>query len=128
MPTYLAQKWKETLIVVLATCLAYSISRVTSDVVSFRDKLNRLPEPSDIATKNLLDEKVHTVNDKVDSNNKDTKESLKRIEGKLDSLMLSLAVRSRESHPKELSGIPLTKRVPGAPIASASASRGTFIR
>lgn len=125
MAGYLAQRWKELLIGVLATCLAYSVSRVFSDAVAFRDKIAQLPSPAEIATKNEINEKINVLNTKVDSNNSDTKESLKRIESKIDSLMLVMATHQRESRPKETALPATTRAIPAEPIASAANTSAT---
>lgn len=106
---------------VLATCLAYSISRVVSDTIAFRDKLAQLPDPAMLVTKNLIDDKVVTINQKIDDNNKDTKESLRRIEGKIDSLTFSLATQARrEERPKQTGIFPPRVFTPDTSVASES--------
>ena len=105
MLNHLTLRWKEILIGVLATCLAYSVSRVASDALAFRDKLASLPDPTIIVTKNMIDERTASLSQRIDDNNRDTKEGLKRIEGKLDSLTLALAVR-REEMKKQTSIFP----------------------
>ena len=69
--------------------------------MSARDRFQRMPDPSNIATINMLNERFSVLDEKVNSNNKDTKESLKRIENKLDSLVLSLASRQRSYIPNK---------------------------
>ena len=96
MLNHLTLRWKEILIGVLGACLAYSISRVVSDAIAFRDKLASFPDPAVIVTKNLIDERIAVLSQRIDDNNRDTKDGLRRIEGKLDSLTLALAVRREE--------------------------------
>lgn len=90
--------------------------------MSARDKLTQLPDPSVIATTTLVEDKVRNLNVKIDNNNQDTKESLKRIEGKIDSLMLTLATR-REMHLKDSTTVVPVRPILGDSIASVTPRR-----
>ena len=122
MLNHLTLRWKEILIGVLGACLAYSISRVVSDAIAFRDKLASFPDPAVIVTKNLIDERVTELNQRIDDNNRDTKDALRRIEGKLDSLTLALAVR-REELKKQTAESPKTVFTPYYPTPTESRLR-----
>lgn len=110
------------LIGVLGTCLAYSVSRAASDAVAFRDKLTQLPDPSVLVTKNLIDERVGAINQRIDDSNRDTKESLRRIEGKIDSLTFSLAI-GRDDLKKQTSVFPPMVVPPVSPDSTLTKSR-----
>ena len=91
----LTARWKELTIGVMSLCLAWSLSWVSSDMVALRDKLKSIPDPAQIATVKSVDQRFAEEDKKVDTSTQDTKESLKRIETKVDALVMAMATARR---------------------------------
>ena len=91
----LTGRWKDALIGAAALLLTAVVSWVMVDTVALRDKLRSLPEASQIVTSQQVDQRFQAEDKKLDDNIVQTHESLGRIEGKIDTLVMSLATRRR---------------------------------
>ena len=111
----LALKWRDTLIGAMAFLLVACMSWIGSDLVSSRDKLKSIPDPAQIATYSVMEQRFKDQDRKIDTNIATTQDSLRRIEGKVDTLLMSMATRRRTTPIEQESGstgVPMTRVVP----------------
>jgi hypothetical protein len=87
--------WKERVIWMLSTLVVAGFTWLANDFLSTRDKIQRLPEPSQIAWRSDVQQDFKLLNDRIDGNDTRTQARLDRIETKLDNLVLALATHDR---------------------------------
>ena len=97
----LTHRWKEAAIGILAVLLATSMNMVIHDLSSARDKLKSIPDPSQIVTSQVVNQRFDAEDKKIENNAKEEASRLDRIDNsisredtKLDSLLLMLANHS----------------------------------
>jgi len=119
----LTLKWRDALIGALALILVSIFSFIGGDLTSARDKLRSIPDPAQIVTNKMVDQRFSEQDRKIDDNSRITHESLVRIEGKIDTLVMSMATRRRTSVEADQPsvGVPMTNRnpmiiIPDAPV------------
>ena len=95
----LTLKWREALIGAMAFLLVACMSWIGSDFMSARDKLRSIPDPAQIVTSKAVEQRFQEEDRKIDSNISTTQDSLRRIEGKVDTLLMSMATRRRAPAP-----------------------------
>src|ERR1039458_4334075 len=93
----ISNRWKEALIGALALVLASVMMFVGNNLNSMRDKVNSLPEASQIATVSSVNQRFVEQEKKIDANEFQTQQSLGRIEGKIDTLIMAMATRPRRA-------------------------------
>ena len=105
----LTLKWRDTLIGAMALLLVACMSWIGSDLMSARDKLKSIPDPAQIVTNKAVEQRFQEEDRKIDNNAAVLQDGLKRIESKVDTLLLSLATRRRAPEPDSPASAPITR-------------------
>ena len=112
----LTLKWRDTLIGAMALLLVACMSWIGSDLMSARDKLKSIPDPAQIVTNKSVEQRFQEEDRKIDNNAAVVQDGMKRIESKVDTLLLSMATRRRTSAAEPESpagaGVPMTRLKP----------------
>lgn len=120
----LTLKWRDTLIGAMALLLVACMSWIGSDLMSSRDKLKSIPDPAQIVTNKSVEQRFQEEDRKIDNNAAVVQDGMKRIESKVDTLLLSMATRRRASAPEPDSpacvGVPMTRLKPADNTVLAS--------
>jgi len=90
------RNWKDVAIGVSILLIAWTIGWTASDYVTIHSKVVNLPDISDIVTSKSIDERFKSTNDKIDRNFDVNTKRLDQIEGKIDKLLLSMAIKQRQ--------------------------------
>ena len=112
----LTLQWRDTLIGAMALLLVACMSWIGGELMSSRDKLKSIPDPAQLVTNSAVEQRFKDEDRKIDANITTTQDSLRRIECKVDTMLLSLATRrsalaSSQVPPTSSTGIPMTRIV-----------------
>ena len=118
----LTLKWREALIGAMAFLLVACMSWIGSDLMSARDKLKSIPDPAQIVTNKAVEQRFQEEDRKIDNNAAVVQDGMKRIESKVDTLLLSMATHRRASEPDSPAsvGVPMTRLKPANNTVLAS--------
>ncbi len=87
--------WREIIVGVVILLFSWTASWLVNDFITLHAKISQYPDPSAIATTRNVDDRFSDINIKIDGKFQENNKRLDRIEDKVDTLIMGMALQKK---------------------------------